>query len=49
MTKAEYRRWVVHIIEVTIKYAVAMIIISCGCITVAYFVSGCLKLLGVAY
>lgn len=49
MTKAQFRRRVVRVIELTITYSVAMMIISGGCIVVAFFVSGCLKLLGVAY
>lgn len=47
MTKVHFRRWVVHIIEMTLKYSFAMIVMSVGCVAVALAISGCLKLLGV--
>ena len=48
MTTAEFRRWVVWLIEKAIKTTFAMIVMSLGCIATAYIVSGCLRLLGVA-
>lgn len=44
MTKVQFRRWTVKFIELCI----CMAVISVGCIVVAYLVSGCLKILGVA-
>ena len=48
MTKVQFRRWVVHIIELTIKYTFAMIVMFCGCLVVCLFIGWCLKMLGVA-
>lgn len=45
MTKAQFRRWVVKVIEVTI----CMTILSVGCVVTALAISACLRLLGVAY
>lgn len=47
MTKAAYRRWVVYIIEMTLKYGFAMIVMSVGCVAVALIISQCLRWLGV--
>ena len=49
MTKAYFRRWVIHIIELTIKYTFAMIVMSCGCVVTALTISWFLRLLGVGY
>lgn len=49
MTTTCFRRWVVFIIEKTIKYSVAMIIISVGCVITALIIAWCLNKLGVAY
>jgi hypothetical protein len=47
MTKVEFRRRVVRVVELTIKYTTAAIIMSCGCIAVAVAVGACLRGLGV--
>ena len=47
MTKAARRRWIVHIIEMTLKYSFAMVVMSCGCVAVALACGWFLKLLGV--
>lgn len=47
MTKAAYRRWVVHLIEMAIKYTAAMVIMSVGCVATALIISACLRFLGV--
>ena len=49
MTRTHFRRWVVYIIEKTLKYSVAMIIISIGCVVTALIIAWCLNKLGVAY
>ena len=45
MTKVQFRRWVVRVVELCI----CMAILSVGMVAVAYFVGGCLKLLGVGW
>ena len=49
MTKEHFRRWVIYIIEKTLKYSTAMIIISVGCVVTALIIAWCLQKLGVAY
>lgn len=44
MTKVQFRRWVVKLVEMLVCMTILMI----GCIAVCYIVGGCLKLLGVA-
>lgn len=48
MTKAARRRWIVHVIEMTLTYGFAMIVMSVGCVAVALIISQCLRWLGVA-
>lgn len=47
MTKAAWRRWVVHVVEMTIKYTFAMIVMSVGCVAAALAISEVLKWMGV--
>ena len=49
MTKEHYRRWVIVLIEKTIWYGTAMIILSLGCVVTALIIGWCLQKLGVAY
>ena len=49
MSTVCFRRWVVYIIEKTLKYSVAMIVMSCGCVVTALIIGWFLNLLGVGY
>lgn len=49
MTRAHFRRWVIYVIEKTLKYSVAMVVIACGCVFTALVIGWCLNLLGVSY
>lgn len=48
MTKVQFRRWVVHLIEKAIMLTIAMVVMCAGCIVVALVMGGLLNLLGVA-
>jgi len=43
MTKAQFRRWVVKVIEMSI----CMTVMSVGCVVAALVISWCLRILGV--
>lgn len=49
MSKAYFRRWVIYIVEMTIKYMSAMIVMSVGCVVTALAIGWFLNLLGVGY